>query len=192
LKRPNAGHAVLFVFCVCQLQNSSTARDISARSSPLDDLRSTSALMKKPNEKTKRKVPNAKLSPKERRARRRGVQSPEWNRFAPPPRPGGPRLPLGAHPWNTGGKKGRSGRKPAAFKEMCRLLASSDLVWQSVQLILMNPHHPSFIGALKWAGENGYGKPAQKIDLKGDLKTPGRLTREEMKAELVKIFEEKE
>jgi hypothetical protein len=29
-------------------------------------------------------------------------------------------IPCGAHPWNTGGKKGRSGRRPDAFKEMCQ------------------------------------------------------------------------
>ena len=130
-------------------------------------------------------MPNAK---KELRARKRGAQSPEWNRYAPPPHPGAAQLPLGAHPWNTGGKKGRSGRKPNAFKEMCRLLASSDLVWSSVQLILLNPNHPSFVGALKWASENGYGKPAQKIDLKGDIRSPGKLTRDEMREELAKLF----
>jgi len=131
-------------------------------------------------------VPNAK------RAAKRGAQSKEWDRYSRFAPNGKGRLPLGAHPWNTGGKKGRSGRKPNAFKEMCRLLASSDLVWQSVQLILMNPNHPSFNGALKWASENGYGKPAQKIDVRGDIKNPGKLTKEEMREELAKLFTIKE
>jgi len=123
-----------------------------------------------------------------RRAGKRGAQSKEWSRYAPPPRPGLKGLPLGAHPWNTGGKKGRSGRKPDGFKEMCRLLASSDLVWQSVQLILLNHNHPHFVGALKWASENGYGKPAQKFEVKGKMQAPGKLSKEEMKAELAKLF----
>jgi hypothetical protein len=38
--------------------------------------------------------------------------------LAPAPRHGGARLPLGAHPGNTGGKPGRSGRKPDEFKEL--------------------------------------------------------------------------
>lgn len=37
-------------------------------------------------------------------------------KLAPPSPRNGYRLPLGAHPKNTGGKKGRSGRKPDAFK----------------------------------------------------------------------------
>ena len=33
----------------------------------------------------------------------------------------GAEIPLGAHPRNTGGKKGRSGRPPSAMRELCRL-----------------------------------------------------------------------
>ncbi len=33
----------------------------------------------------------------------------------------GAEIPLGAHPRNTGGKKGRSGRPPSAVRELCRL-----------------------------------------------------------------------
>ena len=31
----------------------------------------------------------------------------------------GAEIPLGAHPRNTGGKKGRSGRPPSAIRERC-------------------------------------------------------------------------
>ena len=33
----------------------------------------------------------------------------------------GAEIPLGAHPRNTGGKRGRSGRPPSAMRELCRL-----------------------------------------------------------------------
>jgi hypothetical protein len=33
----------------------------------------------------------------------------------------GAAIPLGAHPGNTGGKKGRSGRLPSKVREACRL-----------------------------------------------------------------------
>lgn len=38
-------------------------------------------------------------------------------RLAPPSPRSGVRLPVGAHPGNTGGKKGRSGRLPDEFRE---------------------------------------------------------------------------
>ena len=41
-------------------------------------------------------------------------------RFAPAPPQGGAQLPLGAHPQNTGGKKGRSGRRPSELREALR------------------------------------------------------------------------
>lgn len=46
---------------------------------------------------------------------------------------------------------------------MCRGLASSADVEKIVRSILKQPDHPAFIGALKWATENGYGKPAQPV-----------------------------
>jgi hypothetical protein len=42
--------------------------------------------------------------------------------FAPAPPQGGARLPLGAHPGNTGGKPGRSGRPPDEFREALALI----------------------------------------------------------------------
>lgn len=41
---------------------------------------------------------------------------PEGQRYAPPSPRNGNRLPIGAHPGNTGGKRKRSGRKPDAFR----------------------------------------------------------------------------
>src|SRR5690242_9932012 len=57
------------------------------------------------------------------------------------------------------------GRTPDAFKAMCAELASSKEVEQNVRLILQDPDHPLYLGALKWATENGYGKPDQKVEV---------------------------
>lgn len=63
------------------------------------------------------------------------------------------------------GVKGRSGRHPDAFKEMCRAAASSDETETAVLTILRNPKHPAFIGALKWATEHGYGAAPKSLDV---------------------------
>lgn len=75
----------------------------------------------------------------------------------------GATIPTGAHPGNTGGKKGRSGRKPEAFRALCRALVSSQAVLDAARSVLSNPDHPAWTGALKWATENGYGKAPQPI-----------------------------
>lgn len=59
--------------------------------------------------------------------------------------------------------KAGPGRKPDAFKQMCRALASSAEVEKTVRDVLKDPKSPAFVGALKWATENGYGKPEQPI-----------------------------
>jgi hypothetical protein len=41
-------------------------------------------------------------------------------KLAPPSPRSGYRLPLGRHPGNTGGKKGRSGPKPSAVRQLMR------------------------------------------------------------------------
>src|SRR5580704_8845020 len=40
----------------------------------------------------------------------------------------GSEIPLGAHPGNTGGKKGRSGRKPIAFVQECSRIADEQVL----------------------------------------------------------------
>lgn len=40
----------------------------------------------------------------------------------------GQEIPLGNHPKNTGGKKGRSGRKPKAFVEWCKSVLENETV----------------------------------------------------------------
>jgi len=87
----------------------------------------------------------------------------------------GQRLPVGAHPGNTGGKKGRSGRKPDEFKAMMRALVSHDGAAKALQEIVNDPTHPQFVQAFRMAAEFGYGKAQQHIEHSGELKTGGVL-----------------
>lgn len=81
----------------------------------------------------------------------------------------GAQIPLGNHPGNTGGKPGRSGRKPDAFRELCRQLASGETTIQQVEAILQDRNHPAFLGAVKWATEHGYGKPTEHVEHSGSV-----------------------
>ncbi len=83
----------------------------------------------------------------------------------PSPR-SGKALPVGAHPGNTGGKKGRSGRRPDEFKEFMRRLVSRKDVCASLAKVLKNPAHPHFAQAFKMAAEFAYGKATQPVDMR--------------------------
>jgi hypothetical protein len=80
----------------------------------------------------------------------------------------GAETPTGAHPGNTGGKKGRSGRKPDAFKAFMRSLVSHDDVADALRTVLANPGHPGFVSAFKMAAEFGYGRASQAVQLTGE------------------------
>lgn len=60
-----------------------------------------------------------------------------------------------------------TGRPPDKFKELCRWLATRADTITAVREILEDPSHGAFIGALKWATENGYGKAPQSVELTG-------------------------
>jgi len=66
-----------------------------------------------------------------------------------------------------GTNRGGPGRPPDAFKELCRQLASGERTILSVESIIVNPDHPQFMAAVRWATENGYGKPNQTIEHSG-------------------------
>lgn len=77
----------------------------------------------------------------------------------------GGRIPLGAHPANTGGKKGRSGRRPNWLREFCDDMLADPKCKAAVRKILSNPDHPAFAAMWKATGERAHGKPEQKVDL---------------------------
>lgn len=66
-----------------------------------------------------------------------------------------------------GPKKGTGGRPPDAFKALCQDLASGKVTVANVRAILTDKDHPQFMPALRWATENGYGKPSQAVELTG-------------------------
>lgn len=94
----------------------------------------------------------------------------EWDRRQPAPRGGrGFQLPAGAHPQNTGGKKGRSGRKPDAWKDICEGLATSDEVLRAAKAVLKNAKHPAWFGAWKFVGEQRFGRAKQSVEHSGTV-----------------------
>lgn len=71
-----------------------------------------------------------------------------------------------------GGINPNAGRPPDEFKELCRRLASRPKTFEVAEKILDNPDvYPSlYTGALKWATEQGYGKPKEHIEHTGEIK----------------------
>lgn len=84
---------------------------------------------------------------------------------APPSPLTGHRLPVGAHPGNTGGKKGRSGRRPDWLREFCDSLLASPKCKAQVKAVLSDKDHPAFATMWKAVGERAHGKPEQPIKL---------------------------
>ena len=64
---------------------------------------------------------------------------------------------------NSGGKPGRSGRKPDAYYDICRELVGDSKTRASVRRILSNDKHPHFAALYKHLAEHAYGKPAQPV-----------------------------
>lgn len=74
----------------------------------------------------------------------------------------------GGHPKNTGGKKGRSGRKPRLFKEFCQRVIESPAVQDRVVQVLMRSRRPTevasmFLGLASYVVE----KPKTTVEHKG-------------------------
>lgn len=79
----------------------------------------------------------------------------------------GAEIPVGAHAKNTGGKKGRSGRKPDAWKSRLREIVSSDVVLDELEQVLADSRHPAYVGAIKYATEHGFGKATETVEISG-------------------------
>lgn len=67
------------------------------------------------------------------------------------------------------GKKGRSGRTPEAWRELCRELVSRKATIKAAKTILENEDHPAWTGAFKFMAEQGYGRAKESLELKGTL-----------------------
>jgi hypothetical protein len=68
---------------------------------------------------------------------------------------------------NPGNKGG--GKTKEEFKTILQTLASKEETVRALEQLLMAPDHPAFLGALKYATEHGYGKPAQAVEHSGEI-----------------------
>lgn len=84
----------------------------------------------------------------------------------------GAEIPLGNHPGNTGGKKGRSGRKPDAWRLELQAMVSSDAVLDKLETVLKDPNHPAYVGALKYASDHGFGRAKESVEVTGKNGAP--------------------
>jgi hypothetical protein len=80
----------------------------------------------------------------------------------------GAECPTGAHPKNTGGKKGRSGPKPYPFKVLSKELVDDPVTQAAIRDILADPDHRHFAVTLKLMAGYAEGLPEQEITIKGE------------------------
>lgn len=71
-------------------------------------------------------------------------------------------IPLGAHPGNTGGKKGRSGRRPDNLKAFLKSLRSNEDALEALKKAACDPESRGF--AIAWKAAMAYDeeKPAER------------------------------
>lgn len=82
----------------------------------------------------------------------------------PSPR-SGVALPVGAHPGNTGGKKGRSGRNPDVFKQFLARLKGDKKFHAALKSAATDPESRGFSSALKVITDYDESKPAARSDV---------------------------
>ena len=99
-------------------------------------------------------------------------------KFAKPSGRNGNVLPVGAHPGNTGGKKGRSGRKPNAFKDFLAQLRADPLARVALETAARDATSRNFSSAWKLAADYDDDKPAEKSQVSGKFEVSVRFTRE--------------
>jgi hypothetical protein len=83
----------------------------------------------------------------------------------PTPRPGGFKKGHDERHGPGGGKKGRSGRPPDAWKEIMRKLVNRQSTLRVLKRVIKNANHPAWLGVLRFAAEHAYGKPSQDLTL---------------------------
>ena len=72
-------------------------------------------------------------------------------------------LPLGAHPGNTGGKKGRSGPKTKKFKSLCRHIVNHPQLQRRFELILKYGEDKDVMTLSKMLAEFVITKPVTNV-----------------------------
>ena len=94
----------------------------------------------------------------------------------------GAEVPTGAHPKNTGGKKGHSGRPPGTWAEFMRQLRADPKVQAAVKEAATDHTSPGFRSAVKLLADYDDEKPAEKrqivgpVDVRVTIEREGRRT----------------
>jgi hypothetical protein len=73
----------------------------------------------------------------------------------------------GRCPTNTGGKKGRSGRKPKTVINLNTAIQEkfADIrVAKAIEAVITNPDHPQFAQTMKMCMDRVYGKPVETVN----------------------------
>ena len=86
-------------------------------------------------------------------------------------------IPLGNHPGNTGGKKGRSGAKPLWWKEFCRTTISDPKVQKVIARAAADPKTQGWTSLIRTLAEYAEGLPS-----------PITLTSEERRARIAELL----
>ena len=81
----------------------------------------------------------------------------------------GAEVPTGNHSGNTGGKKGRSGRKPAAYKQFLRDTLDSPEAREALEKVLQSDEHTAYASVLGKVIPHAYGQPTQPIEVTSKL-----------------------
>lgn len=87
----------------------------------------------------------------------------------------GSEIPTGAHPGNTGGKKGRSGRPSKAVTEFWQGVIEDPAVQLAVMKAAKDPKSPAFGKIVTYATDRIMGKPKQAVTVSGKLEGTGVL-----------------
>jgi hypothetical protein len=87
-------------------------------------------------------------------------------------------LPLGAHPGNTGGKPGRSGRPPSAFKDFLAKLRANPGLHEALEAAACDPKSRGFAATLKLLSDYDTDKPAEKRQIVGPVEVRVKIVRE--------------
>jgi hypothetical protein len=90
----------------------------------------------------------------------------------------GAECPTGAHPKNTGGKKGRSGRRSQKLATFLAELRQKPDVHQAIEEAASDPDCRSFGMALRLIAEYDNEKPAEKRQIVGPVEVHVKMVRE--------------
>ena len=101
-------------------------------------------------------------------AKRKTAKKTASGKKAPPSPKSGVSLPVGNHPGNSGGKKGRSGRKPHAWKEFCAKTLEDKGTREAIEGALKDSHTPGYPALLKTIAGYAEGLPEQTVNIKGE------------------------